>query len=438
MADFSSTMAEMIARARPQQAPGQGHTGVMGGGAIKEQSMNVSAGVDAGAIIQGIKELTGYKSPEEKQKMFEQLQKQLDTMSPEDRQNTLSDPRHQVILEGFANSGVPGIVDTGKRTALGKPVYTVPPKTEAAKGAALFGEPTPTGVGAGMYGKEPTDQFVKTTREARVPLPGETEARIKETRESRVPLPAETQAKREERVPLPEEVAAQKEIAAAPPHESVLNLRSAQIEAEKAAAAHNEALTKELPENAIAERKLQASQSAYYNSMATRQDAEAAKALTDVDKMSPEDKQGLGIVERAFDDYYKAWMNKNSMLPNDEAGAYRKIAEMEGAVFEHIAGVKAYAGEDAGKYAERSMRRWFSLVDLEFDRPEVTSKTWMGMGGPTQAALDQPARRRYYLRKSIEMIKEAGGASPQVYDMVVKWAKKLNIPDKEIADMFLK
>ena len=196
MADFSALMAEMIARSRPQQAPSPGHTAVMGGSPVLNRETAVTANVDASAIVGGIRELVGYKSPEEKEKVFSDFQQYLDQLNDVDRAAVINDPKHQVLLDGFVKAGVPGIIPA--RDSVGhlvvradtpKPMiqWTIPKKSEGALGAKVFGAPSAAGIGAGLYGKGPAQQSIETTRQVRVPLPEEVLA----AQQARVRLPEE-------------------------------------------------------------------------------------------------------------------------------------------------------------------------------------------------------------------------------------------------------
>lgn len=433
MADlgYSQLMAQMIAQARPQTAPGQTRPGFVGGGGegmgiIGDQTqtkvgIDISAGVRA---IEAMRKLFGYQTPEQKENAVAALAQRMEETSEEDRQKLLMEPSSQMVLEALGKSGVPlsryGFVTTGEATPLGYHVYSYVPKSAGAAGRQLYGEPTAHGLAAGLYekrepGMTPSKKFVESQRQARVPLPAETEAKRRE----RVPLPAETD----------EQIRLSIAIKQAEDSPSVVALRKAQETAETERAAHEKALRLEMPEQMKLKRREVTYLESYYKSLGRRADAEADKLVADKEKMSPEDKAGLLVVERTFDNYWATMSAKWGYLPPDETTNFMKLSEFAPEVMAHIAGVTIYTGNP--QFGERSVARWIKMADAEFDRPTAKA-SWYGS---EQAVKEQAARRNYYIRTAAEMIKAAD--LKKFLPTVVKWARKVGMPDEQIAALFL-
>lgn len=121
---FSSTMAEMIARSRPQQAPSQTRTSVTSGPygmAHQGSRKSVSGSVDVGALMK----LLGYKTPEEKKEIGQKYSFGYNTASEEERIAMHGDSKivqtwdmlHKAGIEGF----VKGETDEHARPILWSP-----------------------------------------------------------------------------------------------------------------------------------------------------------------------------------------------------------------------------------------------------------------------------------------------------------------------------
>ena len=160
--DFSQLMAEMIARARPPQAPSPGRPVVGGGGPLMstEKAATAQVSVDAGAIMR----LFGYKTPEEKKKIGQDFVDMRRTMKDEDWEAVKGLPDTQKYLEGASRSGVPNIYQSGK-TPLGKPVYDIIKPTEEERGVAVAGQPTKETVLAGFYGPKRREEAIGAEKE---------------------------------------------------------------------------------------------------------------------------------------------------------------------------------------------------------------------------------------------------------------------------------
>jgi hypothetical protein len=123
MADFSSALAEMVARTRIPQAPPQTRPGVIGGGPIAGTSRQFQANIDVGSIAK----LLGWKSPEEKQKIADQYMAFKHTSDPQQYEQLLRAPGTQKIYQDFSKAGVPGVYQRPDG------LYDFPEETEEAR-----------------------------------------------------------------------------------------------------------------------------------------------------------------------------------------------------------------------------------------------------------------------------------------------------------------
>lgn len=421
---FSTQMAQMIAQARPKViAGGGGHRGIAGGmGTLggTEKSSNISAAVDIGPWMR----LFGYKTPEEKQKIGQQFVTALDNFSDEDKENIINQESTQKILEGAQKSGVPGIIVEGPGP-YGAQRYNVAKPTEQAKIRGL-NEPQ---IEAGGAGLGPAEQL--TTRKERV------------AKAARGPTEAEMLVG-----PQGEKlVKAKREILA--PHESEINLRNAAIAEHQA----DTALKKKQLEMAPAQFELtkkKAEAEIYYHTKLGDEADSRSKVLKQelLTGLTPRVLQGIKQTDQAFDDFWKGYVLKNSNITaDDDKTGFQKVAEMEGAVAELISGYKFYTGKGQG--GERGVRRLFSLVDREFEKPAQEGTKWLGISStPTQATSDQQSIRRYYVRKGIEMLKESdflsgdglinknNPSSIGLAKKVIDWARQMKMSDAEIDYLF--
>ena len=159
---FSQQMAEMIARARPPQAPsgGRGRV-VMGGGGMgslggTERSQQTNVAVELGPWMR----LFGVKTPEEKRQIGEKFVSQRGNYSDEDWENMVNQPPTQKILGGAQEAGVPGIIKEGPGY-YGASRYNVAKPTEEAMTAGKAKEEI---IARGGRPAERLTAFTKETR----------------------------------------------------------------------------------------------------------------------------------------------------------------------------------------------------------------------------------------------------------------------------------
>jgi len=423
MPDFSTQMAQMIAQARPQMPTGgRGRPGQIGGGSLvsSEKAATGHMDVDAGAIAR----LFGYKTSKERQDIGNSFINMRQNLKDEDWDKMVDQQSTQYMLKGAQKSGVPGIIIENRPD--GTMRYNVPKYSEEVKTRGL----SETEILAGGAGQGPT----KTLIESRKALQQPTEISILGGPEEQAK--AYIGRKRQLETPFP-------------PHESEINLRNRTAEAHQAAADLNKELLRLSPETFALNKQKTASEMRYHDALAKKADADALASKAELESgLTKPAMQGARQTDQAFDEFYKAWVIKNSLMPQtDDKSGFQKIAEMEGAVSEHIAGMKFYTSK--GQFAERSIRRWFSLVDTEFEKPKQTGTQYWGISGkPNQAQTEQQSYRRYYVKKGVEMLKESdllsgdglinknNPSSLGLARKVIDWARDAGMSDNEIDYLF--
>lgn len=154
MADFNSTMAAMIANARPPQAPGSSGPTVVPG---PQGLINESKGVSVGAKVQiePLMKFLGYKTPEEKEKMSQQFQETRSNFKDADWYQIIANPKVQKTLEGLYKSGIGSVTQNYQ---LG--IYDIPKVDLASK----LGKMNKEGILAGGAGLEASRNLVAGER----------------------------------------------------------------------------------------------------------------------------------------------------------------------------------------------------------------------------------------------------------------------------------
>jgi len=449
VSDFSTRMAQMIAQARPQQAPpSRGHTVLHGGGemgSLGGKATQTNVGVDLGAIIGGVQKLMG-TDPEAKKRLYEEAdlyhkiheKLRLEGRS-EEADKMLSDLQSR--MEMWAKKAqYPGIIASGPADAYGRKSWRftpMPVSSEDLKAALqrqMFvgqgGKPTQAGeryamgvpfteapIKAGMWDIPPLAQDVVKSR---------VEAAAPETTPAPTP-PALT--------PSAKYVESESKIAAAPPHESVLRLREAQLK--------NEGLAQQIKQKELelAPEEFKMKQAEHEEKMALmakdakRIDAEISKIdlekLLAMEGVTKEERRAALKIDDAFDDFRRSWMTKHVYTKDDETSNFQKINELVPEVSAHISGMKSYSNDP--RAAERSVRTLFSQIEREFARPTITP-SWLRKGaaaiplvGPQaepQAAVNQQAYRRRYVQMAADILQQAGSRSSDLYETLNYWALK--------------
>ena len=179
MADFVTTLAGMIAEARPKQAPAQRPVPVVPGplgmsGSMKERNVGVQIEVDP------LMKFLGYKTPEELNKIGEDF-KQIKESNPELWETIRTrDPYFKKMGPTLAKK-VPGFyIDEN-----GIPdVYT-----RSSKAMLREGGPTPYNIGAGAYdigGETPSKKYETSQRDINAPYQSEIDLRKAQEDEARL------------------------------------------------------------------------------------------------------------------------------------------------------------------------------------------------------------------------------------------------------------
>ncbi len=400
MPDFSQTMAEMIARARPQQAPpGRGAQVVHGGsswmGSLGGKSTQIQAGIDAGAIAK----LLGYKTPEEKEKINKQFMEMRSAYDDQTWEKVRKSEPAQKTLEGMFKAGYWPVYrdDEG--------LFNLPKMTPEYQ--ARMDKPNAAMIGAGLYGEEPRAKLAQTEM-----------------------LTQGTQQMNE--------------------------LRAAQAEMSRQHSALYQQQMQMAPEEfklkqAESQQKLLTWQEQFMSAQAsTRLHNAQAKAIEE--GLDGKSLNELNELHKAYAGLNQKWMEKNALTPsNSDADGYRRIAELTPAVKSHIAGVKSISkGPSSIQAAEYSMSGWFSHVDKEFDRPTIKPKSnvwgvdipWTSDAGPgevagSQANADLQKRyRNFYIREAVSMLRDSQSKNPEFLQTLAVWLAKAGIDHQSRTNIF--
>ena len=157
--EFSQQMAEMIAQARPRQAPAGGGRRVMGGGGVMGSLGGTSSDVQAQVQLGPIMRLFGYKTPEEKKEIGEKWVSLRGNYDDEKWAEIISPEPAQKALEAALKAGVPGVVEAG-RTSLGRAKYDVAKPKVEVEAKKLYGEPTGEKARAGFFGPQRREEAI--------------------------------------------------------------------------------------------------------------------------------------------------------------------------------------------------------------------------------------------------------------------------------------
>ena len=151
MADFNTLMAEMIARARPQQAPPPGRPTVMEG-PYGMQHQGRQTQITGQVHLDPLMKLLGYKTPEERKKLGEAWVNKFLDSTPAQQEEARKDPQFKKAMKS-SHGLVPGIVQVGEEYL---PLGESPEAAARRHVKGMTGEQI-----AAVPGPEST-QFVKT------------------------------------------------------------------------------------------------------------------------------------------------------------------------------------------------------------------------------------------------------------------------------------
>jgi len=162
MSEFSQLMAEMIARSKLPITAGGRRSSVAGGGAgmgLVHDGRETAVAVDLKGIEAAVNKIRGIPTPEERAAImkegdatYESWKVLAATKTPEDLQIFEAGPSYQTNMERFAKVKHPQVIESGRRTSLGYPIYTWvpgPPDLEKWKTAMKVEMARRAGVGTG-------------------------------------------------------------------------------------------------------------------------------------------------------------------------------------------------------------------------------------------------------------------------------------------------
>lgn len=417
MADFNTTLAAMIAQAKPEFKVNQGHAPIVPGpqGMMQSTSKmrNTNVGVDIGSIMK----MFGGMSPEEKLKLAEMAHQTYNylnlTMDPKSLEAIVDNPDYQSKMAQWHSAGHPSILAEPNSETGSMRYRWVPgaPDKEAFTAAAdqILRKQDPQGwvnskgggltqpqIEAGMGG-EPTRQTYLGSHNKMAEGTYEAKAKAEATymhpaTQSLVKAQASNQT------------------------------AQAQLHGEQAKYVKTDKEV-EIAKNKAEIERLQAD--------TARIDAETAKLLaaSDIDPLA---KQGALEADKAFHSFYQAWQTKYANMGNDEGTNFTRNQELGAATLSHIASMKQYTG--SGQAGSSSAVRWFASVDREFDRDSLSKKySKIPLVGPSKTSVaSQLAKRQTYFNTALDIVREAGGMDVSWRDKIYKWGRLIGYDDNFI------
>ena len=310
VSEFSQSMAEMIARARPPQAPvGGGPTVLRGGGemgSLGGKSTQVSAAVDLGPWMR----LFGYKTPKEKEEAVAGLAASLEQRTPEDRDQLLKDSRSQMAIEVMEKTNYPiakyGFTRSKERTPLGKPVYSYVPVSPEAQIRA--GKPTKEQVFTGAYGETARGKALKARKEVtEAAKPFEVEKFMATAPSAEITKYTENKAQEYRAKALAEETPLKKQL-----YKDQSDMHQAAAEASRMSTKFDEAKLKYLPEEQVRATQESKAKIISLDAEAKRNNAHADYFLSEAKRSKEEAKESNILMKGTIDAYRTArgaWIN---------------------------------------------------------------------------------------------------------------------------------
>lgn len=438
MGDFTATMAQMIAASRPQFQVQQGHVPVVpsyGGKGLTDSSADKKFEFNVTIpTADQINATLGRPTRMQRTAMAEAAYQTYNflntTMDKAELERIVSSPDYQSRMAKWHSDGHPAILSESDEFGNSrykwipgppdKETFTQAMETAFRKenpqawASKMGGGATAPQIGAGMYGPEARDRLVESEG---VAAENQYVAKARAERDYMHPaqvghLEAQTAhslagAQNEEAM-----AGLNKERTKQAPVE--LDIKKQELAIKKQELSMGGTKTKAEIE------RLQAD--------TNRLDAETNKLIRDA-SVDPLAKQGALEANKAFDSFYQAFTNKNANLPDNETTNLRKNTELGGAVLSHIQSMREYMGD--GKASARSMIRWFTAVDREFDRETLASKykKYSPFGPSTSDVASQQSIRQRYFSMALDMVQTAGGMDPSARDKIYKWGRAIGYPD---------
>lgn len=410
MADFSNTMAEMIARSRPQMpAGGGGGVQVIPGPYGMGGKVGPQIGVDAGALVKGAKaayyDITGKNPPMNREEILEQAKlshslwnwqnSMYRDAAPEKLHMIESNPTFQNMLRQQAEAGYGGVIQTpsGGYTYLEGP----PPSAQQIQGLlasriaktggqdmtkeqkSLAGVPAPTQaeIMSGGAGEEARQGLVKTSREINEPT------------------------------------------------EAQKRLEQMEMENKQASIALQREQTKMLPEELKIRQAESNAQMELFKRQKAAVDLEMQKAdleLTAIKEgTTKEQLTAIKDTNVSYDRFVDSLVDKYKDMGGGATMNFQMLNELAAATEAHIVGVKSFSENPA--FTEKSVKFWMTSTDSEFNRPFLESSKMPFVGNSKEEVDKQVQQRMYYIDKATDLILESGVDDPSYIETLVKWSK---------------
>jgi hypothetical protein len=190
------------------------------------------------------------------------------------------------------------------------------------------------------------------------------------------------------------------------------------------------------PEKLAAERVENEARLGLIREQAAVADLETARVQKEIALISGdltrEERASIDKIQSDFDRFKNQWELNTSKLGVSAANRQAMLQDLEGITSSTIASMHARIRDPvvAAKASESSFRYWFSQVDAEISRPVRTR-------GLVFKAPDQEdiARRKYYIQAAINLLKQSGIRSPDIYNRLKKWAESIKLTDEELKAM---
>jgi len=472
MPDFNTLMAEMVARARPQQAPPPARPIVMSGGgglgSLGGKATEVSASIDP----MGIAKAFGYRTPEEHYKQFQDFVAYLESIDPSLRDTVLQDPKVQEQLRTWreklpAGGGIipepaPGLQASDEEIAKAQMEMTpeqyakwrplpsqvkliIPPLSEAARTRGLTGEqimagaagPGPakalTGAQERLRQAAPPSEFEKLGTMAQ-PQYKQALERTKQVEEARRPPTATQELLALKPEEFQELVKRKQELEK--PSEDLELLRRAQAAELAANTKLLEEKVAKYPKEAEAELELTKAKTYHYTKTADAAMLQAQKALAEIKDRFAERKElaTLQAVERLdsqFAAFHKAQIENMSKLPTTPQNTDKFIMQLAAATRSHIAGVRGYTGE--GTLGLTSFMTLHQHISEALTQPPLETG-WFG--SKAEAEKKDRAMKKKWVAAEIQLLRELGsvpkGMKQPLIDGVLGHARQIGMTNEEV------
>lgn len=415
--DFSNLMAQQIAQARPKQAPGGGGR-QYGRAPTVGRSTAVKANVNLEGAIEGMSKLFGWKTPDEKEAIAQQIVTRLEaTPEGSERDTLINDTNSQMLWESLENAKVPlskyGIRRTGEQTALGHPVYGYTPISAEARVAGKTKEQ----IQAGAAGAGPRQKSIEAEQQTRPYGEGELLA--------------------QGGTPAQNIISGRRAIAAPDPGElEIQGLQKKLLIEQTKIQQTNLSL---VPQEFALKEKEFAEKSAYYAHLNKEIDLRIAQMGREASAgLTKEDQKGLLAADHDFQATVNQINKVRALKGESEENMFELNQDLATAAFSTINRKKFYT--DDPKASAGPVFSWFTNVAPEFDRATAGGTKYFGLSNtPTKEAVDQIARRKAYVKTGVDLLKTSGMIGPEskdLYKTIGVWSIKAGYSNEQILRMY--